>query len=1232
MSDPEPDRCKQPGVLHGVAAPLNDALRGALYASIETIYAVGGSDTSIHHASEPGTDKGPHAVATNHDAGLEPSFSAPNRHLEAACARLTECLKRWESRIEDRSLHGQAAVYHFHPPSNILDFQNWVTSQSLSAADAALAARLRTLSPKLGFEVFPVVLKYAGTTCQFNGWVQQMNGHVEPVSDEQIGFWKPYQHVKHSPSIFQFNTFIGSTLAENVVCHVGNILDDRNVAWERARRGLFWQSPEEQRQFDEERRVREANPKWYLNIIPGTSSDLGHYLAPAMIIVPFSTQLEVVNVAEQPQPVAHIWRYLLAQCKQSVRSAAYFDAVKALCQFVWPEGDDPPTETRVLGMQIRNRQEWIDAIDSGIMGNLIMASLVFKYSQLCNGLTAQTQIEPSLDYTWVCENASVHGYSAADVLYGLRRFLFKRKNFLQIASIIDKLPAHSAIDHSTENVSELVQCTLDILDHPVSASHGRVVVNLLKLFGDFKMWSDMVQTAIASEPRQLDRHSQFMLGLLNRLLEVTKKDKLPVDEVTAFYQQYAGLMNSSHTLWQIRRLVSNVTKDQHPEAIAARKAWCVAEPTPELLNDKSEPPPTSHSVIAGLFRNLDRLGMHDQATSLADHIVQNVAEIEPIHMSPLWLPLLITLQDLADPKNPAFQRLFQAIFERYHEAVFEDLSGRLEQDPDCIPHMASCCSHCQKLDPYFEQPHWKTLHLVLPRDVVDHIETQLREQEKPIKTVVYGKNEANLTMQLTKTSLFNERLRAAENLRRQEATRTVRQFDPDRLLPFLGDKGEIMWRLGNAESQEAPENNPARSLASTSASAVRLSRPSSSSASDTSLDLLETSSTSLQQPSIKSEASLGTEREIGKATPKLKSHGGLYIIKAEPSSSGSDLRRRPAHKDIQELFRAATVKKEKSTLGSSQGLPKTSSISARDRLKSLSSVKRKSTPKYDETSAEQLRATLDKARSLRVTHGSSSGGSRAALSYPSKPATSPKRTDTAPSSEALRGNEPASSAIGRSSSPRGSQPHPSPSLRGTGTVGFVTRQPGAVAGSSTGPSPRLGSLTSGLSRGLGAGARARSPSESSSSANSSTRPDFMAAILDAERAKKRRPGSTWEVRSALGNVMGSGTSSGKARFDSLVQDKENLGRPSGLSRKPHTSIGAAGRASAVSGALAARSQNVRPGTTRIPASAGIKRKVDSSDDEVIDLCGDSLPLSAKKKKKKGVSTFDFLDDDPFSED
>ncbi|GKT48300.1 uncharacterized protein ColSpa_08481 [Colletotrichum spaethianum] len=1212
MSDPEPDRCKRPGVLHGIAAPLSDALRNALYAAIEAIYAAGGSDAPAYH-NAPKPDTGPHAVATNHDAALAPPCSTPESPLEAACACLAKCLKHWESRIEDRSLHSQTAVYHFHPPSNSRDFESWVTGQNMSASDSALITRLRSLCPKSGFEVFPVILKYTGTTCQYNAWVQQANGHVEPASAGDNGFWKPYQHVKHSPSIFQFNSFTGPTLAENVSCPEGNVLDERNVAWERARRTLFfWQSPEEQRQFEEERRVRESNPKWYQNIIPGTSGELGCYYAP----------LEFINIAEQPKPVSHIWRYLLTQCNQSSDSAAYFDAVQTLCNFVWPKGDDIPTETRVLGMTVRNRQEWIDAIDSSIMGELIIALLVVKDSQLCSNLIAQTQIEPRIDYTWVCEKASVYGHSAADVLYGLRRFLFKRKNFLQIASIIDKLPAYSDNNDTTKNVSELVKDTLDTLEHPVSASHGRVVVNFLKLFKDFATWSDIVNSAIASEPRQLNRHNQFMLGLLNRLLEVAKKDKLPVDEVTAFYQQYAEMMDSSHTLWQVHRLVSNATKDQSAEAKTARQAWCIAEPAQELLHDKSEPLPTSHTVIAGLFRNLDRLGMHDQVTNLADHIVKHVAEIEPIHMAPLWLPLLMTLQDLADPENPAFRRLFQAIFERYDEAVFEDVSGRLEQDPDCIPHMAACCSHCQTLDPYFEQPSWKTLHLVRPRAIVDHIETQLRQQGKPIKTVVYGKNEASLTMQLTKTSLVNENLRTVGELRRQEAMKTVQQFDPDRLLPFLEDKGEIMWRLGNAESQEAPKNTPVRSSDSPSASAARLSRTSSSFTSDTSPGPAETPRMDLQQSQTKSEARPNTETRRDEATPKLESHGSLGTVKAEPSS-GSDLTGRSGHKDVREMFGAA-VKKEKPTSGSTQGLPKTGSISTRDRLKSLSKITRNSTPKYDDVSAERLRAALNKDRTPKETPGSSS---KAALGHSSTATTSTKRTESATSSGARRIDGPVSSTLGRSGLPRSAPPPPP--IRKSAIGGSGTRRPDAVAGSPNGTTPRPSSLTGASSRGLGVGVRGKSPSSSPSPATASAEPDYMAAVLSAERAKKRRTGSTWEVRSVSGNVVGSGTSSGKSRFGSLAQGKENLGL-SRVGGTPSLGTGAPGRANAAPGALAARSPNVRPGTTRIPASAGTKRKMDG-DDGVIDLCGDSPPLGATEKKR-GPPVFDLLDDDPFGED
>ncbi|KZL87850.1 2og-fe oxygenase superfamily protein [Colletotrichum incanum] len=1218
MPDLEPDPCKRPGVLHGTDAPLSDALREALYAAIEAIYAAGRSDTSIHH-NAPKPDTSPHAVATNYDAALASSCSAPDPPPEAACVRLTECLKYWGSRIEDRSLHGQAAVYHFHPPSNTQDFESQVMGQNMSVADSALIARLRSLCPKLGFEVFPVVLKYSGTTCQYNAWVQQTNGHVEPASTGHNGFWKPYQHVKHSPSVFQFNSFSGPTLAETAGCHGGNVLDERNVAWERARRGLFfWQSPEEQRHFEEERRVREANPKWYQNIIPGTSGDLGYYYAPAIILVPFSTQLEFVNIAEQSQPASHIWQYLLTQCNQSVESAAYFGAVQALCNFVWPEGDDMPTETRILGMQVRNRQEWIDGIDSTIMGGLIMTSLVMKDSHLCNSLISRTQIEPSIDYNWLCDKASVHGYSAADMLYGLRRFLFKRNNFLQIASIIDKLPAYSDSNDTAGIVLELVKSTLDTLEYPVSASHGRVVVNLLKLFKDFKTWSDMVKSAVASEPQHLHRHPQFMLGLLHRLLEVAKKDKLPIDEVMAFYQQYAELMNSSHPLWQVRRLVSNATKDQNAEAKAARQAWCITEPAEELIKDKSEPLPTNHTVIAGLFRNLDRLGMHDQVTNLADHIVEHIAEIEPIHMAPLWLPLLMKLQDLADSGNPAFRRLFQAIFERYDEVVFEDVSGRLEQDPDSIPHMAACCSHCKTLDPYFEQPNWNTLHLVRPRAVVDHIETQLREQGKPIKTVVYGKNEANLTMQLTKTSLVNEKLRTVGELRRQEATRTVRQFDPDRLLPFLEDKEDIMWKLGNAEFQEASKNTPPRPSDSPSASPARLSRTSSSSTSDTSLDHLETPRTDPQHPPIKSEAQTSIETRLGGATPKLESHVGLGIVKAGPSST-SDLTGRSGHKYVREMF-GATAKKEETTPGGSQGLLKSSGTSTRDRLKTFGFVKRKSTPKYDDASAERLRAALDKGRAPRETPGSSS---RTSLSYSSKVETS-KRTESVTPSGAPRSNGPGS-VLGRSGLTRSA---PQPPLRKGVTGGSGTPQLGAVADSSAGPTPRLSSLTDASGRVLGVGVGRRSPSSNPPLATGVTESDYMAAVLGAERVKKRRTGSTWEVRSASGNIVGSGTSSGKSRFESLVRDKENV-RLSSLSGTPCSGFGAAGRASAASGALATRSPNVRPGTTRIPASAGTKRKI-SGDDAVIDLCGGSPSSGAAKKKDTPV--FDLLDDDPFGDD
>lgn len=284
MSEPGLDHA-QPGVLHGTAAPLDDALRAELYAAIEAIYAVGISDTSLHRdALKP--DTGRHPVVTNHDVDHVPFYPAPNAPVEAACGRLTECLKFWQSKIQIRSLHRQSAIYHLHPPSNAQYFESRVTGKHMSAADSALVARLRGLCPKLGFEVLPVVMEYTGTTCQYNAWVplQQSNGHAGPDQNGQNGSWKPYQHVKHSPRVHQFRSLTGITLAEISDCHEGNVLDERNVAWERARRGIFfWQGSHEEQLFEEERRVREANPKWYQNIIPGTSADLGQYFAPVSL-------------------------------------------------------------------------------------------------------------------------------------------------------------------------------------------------------------------------------------------------------------------------------------------------------------------------------------------------------------------------------------------------------------------------------------------------------------------------------------------------------------------------------------------------------------------------------------------------------------------------------------------------------------------------------------------------------------------------------------------------------------------------------------------------------------------------------------------------------------------------------------------------------------------------------------------------------------------------------------
>ncbi|KAL2877809.1 hypothetical protein SGCOL_006972 [Colletotrichum sp. CLE4] len=1212
MSEPEPAP-QRPGILHGINAPLSSALRGELYQAIEALYAVGGPDTS--HAISSETKSHP----TTTDQRQQPASS---HALDSAYGRLSEILKHWDSRIQDRSLSRQYAVYHFHAPKNAAEFESWVMGQNMSAADSSLMARLIDLCPRLGFEVLPVVMKYTGAHCQYQAWISsQQDSNAGLQAFEQNGFWQVNQHVTHSPSIRYFGKFDELTLAETIDCHEGNVLDERNILWERARRSIFsWGWPCEERAFDDERRYREANPQWYQNIVPGTSGDIGYYFAPAIIITPLRKQLDFVNMADQTQLAGNLWRYLLRQCKGSSESAFYFGALRSLCHFVWPQRGNELSETRILGLRLTNREDLINEIDPGLMGDLILASLIFKDHQLFQNLVANIRSAPIVDYNCICQNATSYGYSAADALFELRHFLFEGNNFLQVASIVDKLPACSEANISSENTQGLGIMAFRMLEAPLSASHGRVVVNLLKLFKEFGKWRDTMNEVV-SRLGDMQKQSQFIFGMFNRLFEVAKRDNLPLDQVAEFYERHAGVSVASRTLWKIENLVSNTYKEQSTEAKAARQAWCVAEPTEELLNGLSKPGPASHTMIAGLLRNLDRLGMDDQVSDLANHIAQHVTEIELIHLAPLWLPLLRTLQDVVDPDKPAYQRLFQAIFEYYESAVFEDVSGRIEREPRSISPMAECCRHCRTLDSFLEQPSWKTIHLVKPRAIVDHIKEQLKKQDKPIKIAIYGKNEASLTMQLVKFSLINERIRTSGALRRQEATRAVHQFDPDVLLLFLGDKGNIMWKLADAESQGPPANTAAEPSASSSP--PRRSH---------------------QGSSTRDELPSHDNAVRNQATPKTESMDIAGIVKPEPSSAGVSAARRSGHRDIRDRF-GASVKKEKSTTtpnsSSQHGIPVSNSTLTRDRLKNLGRIKLESTPKFDDESTARLRAKLDQSLTPRETP--QSGNVNRFESSVSR-----TRNPLTPFGGGGSRNEPVSSFNRRAGLTGGS----TSSLQSTPNEPSKTPRLDAMLGGPTPrPTPRLNALAGGTSSSksrLGLGFRARSPSSSPSPATgSSDQPDYMAAILDAERSKKRRTGSSWEVRTASDNVVGSGTASSAAnrsRFSRLVDaSKQDNSRLTSLmnEKSPPGSRSAVGGTRATSSALTPRSHNVRPGQSRISGTIPRKRQMeDNADDEVIDLCSDDgSSLGGRlggsyggSKRVKTTPVFNLLDDDPFGED
>lgn len=693
-------------------------------------------------------------------------------------------------------------------------------------------------------------------------------------------------------------------------------------------------------------------------------------------------------------------------------------------------------------------------------------------------------------------------------------------------------------------------------------------------------------TSAISRPYQLWRHTQFTLGLLNRLLEVAKRDSLLFGPVRYFYRKYEELIITIDDVddeGALFSLISDVLRDKSPEAQTARRAWREPESTAEDIDGKGLPPPTSFAVIAGLFRNLERLDMGQEAANFAQCIVMRRFKIRPIYMATLWLPCLRVLQDLVDPEDSAYRSLFQTLFERYATLILDDPSLKFQEEPEIISPMATCCADCKYLNAFFEQPRWKTFHLVKPKAVLEHIQGQLREQRKSVEIKIYGKKEGSMTMQLTKASLVNKEVLEIRRLRAEEASRIVRTFDATKLQQFLGNKDDIMWRLANAANQDsAGEKTPARSTESPSAGGT---------------DARD--STTERASTIKSETPTTPNVEPGH-------------VKAEPSISATGT----VHgtRSIRDLFASVKkegVKKEKIPAGSHDA-PRSAGLSTRDHLKTMGRMRRESAPKLSDPARQidPFRRTPSKTPTPAFAPGSSS---RAPV-----PPVPPVKRDPLASFGGIRSKEPVRSGArtagssstrppltGATGSSIGSTPT---TMRGFGLAG---RSSAAAGPSSTSRADSSSGSSSGQSRGL-------------------KEADLLSAVLEAEKARKKRSsGSTWEVRTAGGSVVGSGTSSSamaRSRFDGLATDKGNSrhGKP----YSPGLSQGSSSRGAT---ALASRSPNVGlNGRAAAGSATAPKRKLVDNDDDIIDLCG-SNPEPVGSKRMKTTAVFKYFDDDPFGE-